>query len=108
MWQDLLRVDCNNSDDLQIFTFGDCFNQNLDQVQLPDELRRRSNDYCFLLCLSCIQAMEENAYVLTMAQVKSTTKPLAMWTILRAISVYNANCLPEEALHTLLDGMARL
>ena len=42
MWQDLLRVDCTNSDDLQPLTFGDRFNQNMEQVQLPDDLRMRS------------------------------------------------------------------
>ena len=42
MWQDLLRVDCTNSDDLQTLTFGGRFIQNMEQVQLPDDLRRRS------------------------------------------------------------------
>ena len=51
--------------------------------------------------------MDEIADVLTTAQIKSTTKALAMWTKLRGIHVYNVNRWPEEDLSALLDGMAR-
>ena len=60
----------------------------------------------FCSASSCIQAMDENADVLTMAQVKSTTNALAMWTKLRGIYACYVNRWHEEALCALLDGMA--
>ena len=42
--------------------------------------------------------MNENADVLTTAQIKSTTKALVMWTKLRGIHVYNVDRWSEEAL----------